>query len=138
MIHITQTLTIKMWDDFKSCLAARLQLTVALGTIFFFLLLLFTLIFLSSLTKPADFTECVGDELPVGWEQAYDYHRGGIYYVDHRNRKWSSIYSYTVLNFLHECDSLVSQKYPNLRTQYLSLAPCLNLCVLSHWFRIWA
>ena len=39
-----------------------------------------------SLTKPADFTECVGDELPVGWEQAYDYHRGGIYYVDHRNR----------------------------------------------------
>ena len=44
-----------------------------------------------SLTKPADFTECVGDELPVGWEQAYDYHRGGIYYVDHRNRKGPSI-----------------------------------------------
>ena len=39
------------------------------------------------MTKPADFTECVGDELPVGWEQAYDYHRGGIYYVDHVNRK---------------------------------------------------
>ena len=83
-----------MWDDFKLFLAAGLQLTVALGTIFSLLLsfLLFTLIFLYSLTKPADFTECVGDELPVGWEQAYDYHRGGIYYVDHRNRKWSSIY----------------------------------------------
>ena len=40
------------------------------------------------MTKPADFTECVGDELPVGWEQAYDYHRGGIYYVDHVNRKY--------------------------------------------------
>ena len=41
-----------------------------------------------SMTKPADFTECVGDELPVGWEQAYDYHRGGVYYVDHVNRKY--------------------------------------------------
>ena len=41
------------------------------------------------MTKPADFTECVGDELPVGWEQAYDYHRGGIYYVDHVNRTFS-------------------------------------------------
>ena len=41
-----------------------------------------------SLTKPADFTECVGDELPVGWEQAYDYHRGGIYYVDHINSEF--------------------------------------------------
>ena len=38
------------------------------------------------MTKPADFTECVGDELPVGWEQAYDYQRG-IYYVDHINSK---------------------------------------------------
>ena len=46
--------------------------------------------FFYSLTKPADFTECVGDELPVGWEQAYDYHRGGIYYVDHRNRNYTN------------------------------------------------
>ena len=42
-----------------------------------------------SLTKPTDFTECIGDELPVGWEQAYDYQRGGIYYVDHLNSKLS-------------------------------------------------
>ena len=40
-----------------------------------------------SLTKPADFTECVGDELPIGWEQAYDYQRG-IYYVDHINSEY--------------------------------------------------
>ena len=46
-----------------------------------------------SLTKPADFTECVGDELPVGWEQAYDYHRGGIYYVDHINSECQRVIS---------------------------------------------
>ncbi len=39
-----------------------------------------------SMTKPADFTECLGDELPVGWEQVYDY-QGSPYYVDHINRK---------------------------------------------------
>ena len=44
-----------------------------------------------SMTKPADFTECVGDELPVGWEQAYDYQRG-IYYVDHINSKRIFLY----------------------------------------------
>ena len=53
------------------------------------------------MTKPADFTECVGDELPVGWEQAYDYHRGGIYYVDHVNRKYQV--SQQVLEKISEC-----------------------------------
>ena len=53
------------------------------------------------MTKPADFTECVGDELPVGWEQAYDYHRGGIYYVDHVNRKYQV--SQQVLEKISKC-----------------------------------
>ena len=50
------------------------------------------------MTKPADFTECVGDELPVGWEQAYDYQRG-IYYVDHINSK--RIFLYIINIFLY-------------------------------------
>ena len=35
-----------------------------------------------SLTKPQSFADCVGDELPVGWEQVLDYNRG-VYYVNH-------------------------------------------------------
>ena len=51
-----------------------------------------------SMTKPADFTECVGDELPVGWEQAYDYQRG-IYYVDHINSKRIFLYILSIKYF---------------------------------------
>ena len=58
-----------------------------------------------SLTKPADFTECVGDELPIGWEQAYDYQRG-IYYVDHINSEYCEKKSsnfYVKLKYLKKC-----------------------------------
>ena len=70
-------------------------------------------IFLSfySMTKPADFTECVGDELPVGWEQAYDYQRG-IYYVDHINSKRIFLYIFmTVTSFSHR---LVRRSYTDV------------------------
>ncbi|MGH0145792.1 UNVERIFIED_CONTAM: hypothetical protein FKN15_006324 [Acipenser sinensis] len=40
---------------------------------------------LSRLTKPLSFADCVGDELPWGWEAAYD-PQIGIYYMDHTNR----------------------------------------------------
>jgi len=40
----------------------------------------------SRLTKPATFADCVGNELPIGWEQAYD-PLIGVYYIDHNNRK---------------------------------------------------
>lgn len=33
-------------------------------------------------TKPLTFADCIGDELPVGWEEAYD-PVVGAYYVDH-------------------------------------------------------
>ncbi|KAM6132526.1 LOW QUALITY PROTEIN: protein WWC2 [Pterocles gutturalis] len=36
------------------------------------------------LTKPLSFADCVGDELPWGWEAAYDPH--GVYYIDHINQ----------------------------------------------------
>ena len=44
--------------------------------------------FLSSLTKPQSFADCVGDELPVGWEQVLDINRG-VYYVNHIESKSS-------------------------------------------------
>lgn len=37
---------------------------------------------LSRQTKPLTFADCIGDELPVGWEEAYD-PAVGAYYVDH-------------------------------------------------------
>lgn len=39
------------------------------------------------LTKPATFADCVGNELPVGWEEGYD-PLIGVYYIDHINRKF--------------------------------------------------
>ncbi|XP_074085015.1 protein WWC2 isoform X2 [Macrotis lagotis] len=37
------------------------------------------------LTKPLSFADCVGDELPWGWEAAFD-HQIGVYYIDHINK----------------------------------------------------
>ncbi|RWS27743.1 hypothetical protein B4U80_03899 [Leptotrombidium deliense] len=38
------------------------------------------------LTKPLSFADCVGDELPYGWEMAFD-PSAGVYYVDHIRKK---------------------------------------------------
>jgi len=86
-----------------------------------------------SLTKPADFTECVGDELPVGWEQAYDYHRGGIYYVDHRNQRtqetdprseWRALQEEMLRSYLASAknDLKAKQELIDVKHQRLSLA----------------
>ena len=40
-----------------------------------------------SLTKPQSFADCVGDELPLGWEQVIDYSRG-VYYINHVESKY--------------------------------------------------
>ncbi|NXP16691.1 WWC2 protein, partial [Scytalopus superciliaris] len=37
------------------------------------------------LTKPLSFADCVGDELPWGWEAAYD-PQIGVYYINHINQ----------------------------------------------------
>ncbi|KAM7374036.1 hypothetical protein PAMP_006713 [Pampus punctatissimus] len=36
-------------------------------------------------TKPLTFADCIGDELPIGWEEAYD-PVVGAYYVDHNTK----------------------------------------------------
>ncbi|XP_007496145.1 protein WWC2 isoform X2 [Monodelphis domestica] len=40
---------------------------------------------LGRLTKPLSFADCVGDELPWGWEAAFD-PQIGVYYIDHINK----------------------------------------------------
>ncbi|MXQ84291.1 hypothetical protein E5288_WYG014303 [Bos mutus] len=39
----------------------------------------------SRLTKPLSFADCVGDELPWGWEAGFD-PQIGVYYIDHINK----------------------------------------------------
>lgn len=43
---------------------------------------LFHLIFFSRYTKPQNFADCIGDELPLGWEEAYD-PVIGPYFISH-------------------------------------------------------
>lgn len=38
-------------------------------------------------TKPQTFADCIGNELPLGWEEAYDKHVGA-YYINHVNREF--------------------------------------------------
>ncbi|XP_070553644.1 protein KIBRA-like isoform X1 [Ptychodera flava] len=38
------------------------------------------------LTKPQSFADCVGNELPFGWEEVFDGHLG-LYYVDHISQR---------------------------------------------------
>ncbi|TRY58464.1 hypothetical protein DNTS_002078 [Danionella cerebrum] len=44
-----------------------------------------TLICSCRITKPLTFADCVGDELPLGWEVVYD-QQVGVYYIDHINK----------------------------------------------------
>jgi len=37
-------------------------------------------------TKPLTFADCISDELPLGWEEAYD-PQVGVYYIDHNTSK---------------------------------------------------
>ena len=39
-------------------------------------------------TKPQTFADCIGNELPLGWEEAYDKHVGA-YYINHVNREYT-------------------------------------------------
>lgn len=64
-------------------------------------------------TKPADFAECVGDELPVGWEYTYHPLLGG-FYVDHNRRinqlddpriEWLTVQANMVIDYLQTANS---------------------------------
>lgn len=57
-------------------------------------------------TKPLTFADCIGDELPVGWEEAYD-PVVGAYYVDHNTSEFTTCYSYCSSH----CSSLHSHFY---------------------------
>lgn len=43
--------------------------------------------FLIRYTKPQSFADCIGNELPLGWEEAID-PVIGVYYINHFNRMY--------------------------------------------------
>lgn len=49
---------------------------------------IFSIIF--RITKPLTFADCVGDELPLGWEEVYD-QQVGVYYIDHINSEYINL-----------------------------------------------
>lgn len=46
-----------------------------------------SLVFLARYTKPLTFADCISDELPLGWEEAYD-PQVGDYFIDHNTSKF--------------------------------------------------
>ena len=64
----------------------------------------FIFLFNDRYTKPETFADCVGDELPLGWEQVLD-PALGVYYIDHINREWFLLvctcidYQYSIVAF---------------------------------------
>lgn len=45
------------------------------------------LVVLARYTKPLTFADCISDELPLGWEEAYD-PQVGDYFIDHNTSKF--------------------------------------------------
>ncbi len=67
-------------------------------------------------TKPLTFADCIGDELPVGWEEAYD-PVVGAYYVDHNTSEFpvwfpiSHLFNLLSLSIIAFLCTLFSLKY---------------------------
>lgn len=48
------------------------------------------LLSLARYTKPLTFADCISDELPLGWEEAYD-PQVGDYFIDHNTSKFLAV-----------------------------------------------
>lgn len=48
---------------------------------------IFNYLFCFRYTKPQSFADCIGNELPLGWEEAID-PVIGVYYINHFNRMY--------------------------------------------------
>ncbi|KPI98229.1 Protein kibra [Papilio xuthus] len=87
---------------------------------------------LSRYTKPQSFADCIGNELPLGWEEAYD-PQIGPYYINHLNQvtqiedprlEWLSIQEAMLREYLHTAQEAL-EAYPSFATMP---GYCLN-CV---------
>lgn len=55
--------------------------------------------FFFRLTKPLSFSDCIGNELPLGWEEAYD-PQIGVYYINHKTRKYRTHLFFWLISLL--------------------------------------
>ena len=88
---------------------------------------IFTFCVFFSLTKPQSFADCVGDELPVGWEQVLDYNRG-VYYVNHVESKLN-----TLANPINSVLTIPFQNKFKLKIHALNGEPFRRICCGSIW-----
>lgn len=56
-------------------------------------------------TKPQTFADCVGDELPLGWEESYD-HVIGRYYINHVIRKCQILLQFPAASIKYQSNFL--------------------------------
>ncbi|KAI9584445.1 hypothetical protein GQX74_006340, partial [Glossina fuscipes] len=78
----------------------------------------FLLYAIYSYTKPQSFEDCVGDELPVGWEEAYDPNIGR-YYINHiaqttqledPRQEWKSVQEQMLRDYLSAAQDQLENK----------------------------
>ncbi|OWR50308.1 putative myosin-2 heavy chain non muscle [Danaus plexippus plexippus] len=69
-------------------------------------------------TKPQSFADCIGNELPLGWEEAYD-PQIGPYYINHVNQvtqledprlEWLSIQEAMLRDYLHTAQEALEER----------------------------
>ncbi|XP_036141940.1 protein kibra [Monomorium pharaonis] len=72
-------------DIFCTRVTRIIILTSAILYVTILLLILFSFHCCCRFTKPQTFADCIGNELPLGWEEAYDKHVG-CYYINHVNQ----------------------------------------------------
>lgn len=110
------------WRDLR-----RLLITVKI----LFLNLFYDSVFFRQ-TKPLTFADCIGDELPVGWEEAYD-PVVGAYYVDHNTSEFTVFPTarlfirLSLLNLLPSLFSIYIIPIPcQVFSRYLSTPNCIT------------
>nr|CAD7440633.1 unnamed protein product [Timema bartmani] len=83
-------------------------------------------------TKPQTFADCIGNELPLGWEEAYD-PQIGTYYINHMNQctqledprlEWRAIQEAMLRDYLHTAQDVLEAKKEiyDVKQQRLCLA----------------
>ncbi|KAL2734123.1 protein kibra isoform X2 [Vespula squamosa] len=90
---------------------------------------------LNRFTKPQTFADCIGNELPLGWEEAYDKHVGA-YYINHVNQttqledprqEWRAIQEAMLREYLQTAQDVLEEKKENEKnTKHRARSGCAD------------
>ncbi|KAL6430434.1 hypothetical protein ACFW04_007809 [Cataglyphis niger] len=82
-------------------------------------------------TKPQTFADCIGNELPLGWEEAYDKHVGA-YYINHVNQttqledprqEWRAIQEAMLRDYLQTAQDVLEVSFSLIISIHLFESP---------------